>query len=699
MTTPATARRRVEELRREIEEHNYRYYVLDDPAVPDAEYDRLLRELDQLEHAHPDLRDPGSPTQRVGSAPALAFREIRHEAPMLSLANAFTAEEVRDFDQRVRKGLDTGGPVTYYAEPKLDGVAVSLRYKQGKFVHAATRGDGSVGEDITANVRTIASAPLRLRGTAHPFILDVRGEVVMSRQGFESFNRSAAAAGDKTFINPRNAAAGSLRQLDPSVTASRPLEIYFHSYGRVEGGQLPPSHSEFMRQLREWGLRTTPEAKQIRGIDGCLMHHAELLRQRDSLPCDTDGVVYKVDSFPEQRQLGFVARAPRWAIAHKFPAQEEMTLLRDVEFQVGRTGTLTPVARLEPVFVGGVTVSNATLHNMDEVQRKDVRIGDTVIVRRAGDVIPEVKKVVLERRPAHGTHRIKLPAQCPECGSEVQRVEGESAARCTGGLYCPAQRKEAIRHFASRRAMNIDGLGESLVDRLVDHNLLNSLADVFRLRRHRDELIDWDGLGEKSVDKLLAAIDNSKHATLARLLFALGIRDVGAATAADLARHFGSLDELRNAALEYGATVAQLSREALPPAQVQRQLRALRLRQVPNIGHTVACFIAGFFHERHNQDVLQDLGKLGVTWDESAGEVGGPKPLLGKTFVLTGGLATLTRDEARDRLQRLGAKVSGNVSKKTHYVVAGADAGSKLDQARALGIPVLDEAALLKLLD
>jgi DNA ligase (NAD+) len=697
--TATRARRRIEQLRRELDEHNYRYYVLDDPAIPDAEYDRLFRELADLEARHPELVTPDSATQRVGRTPAGGFGEVRHESPMLSLNNAFTEQELREFDLRVRRGLDTEALVGYFAEPKMDGVAVSLRYEHGSFARAATRGDGTVGEDITANVRTIQSVPLKLRGTGFPQVLDVRGEVIITRAGFETFNRAAAQSGDKPFINPRNAAAGSLRQLDAAVTAARPLEIYFHSFGSAEGGMVPDRHSAFMKLLREWGLRTTPHARIVDGADGCLAYYAEMQRRRDALPWEIDGVVYKVDRFDQQRQLGWVARAPRWAIAHKFPAQEELTLLQDVEFQVGRTGTLTPVARLEPVFVGGVTVSNATLHNMDELERKDVRIGDTVIVRRAGDVIPEVVRVVLERRPRHGIRKVKLPAQCPVCGSDVQRVAGEAAARCTGGLFCAAQRKEALRHFASRRAMNIEGLGDVLVDRLVEQQLLDTVADIYRLQRHRDQLVDWDGLGEKSVDKLFGAIDASKQTTLPRLLFALGIRDVGESTAADLARFFGGLDEIQEAAIEYGREMQRLAGAAgLTAAQMQRKLEELRLRQVPNIGHVVACHLAGFFAEAHNRDVLRELRELGVRWQESRGAVQGPKPLAGKVFVLTGGLAAMSRDEAKDRLLLLGARVAGSVSKKTDYVVAGADPGSKLDRAVELGVAVLDEAQFLSLI-
>lgn len=675
-------------LRREIEEHNYRYYVLNDPSVPDAEYDRLLRELEELEAAHPELATPDSPTRRVGAPPAREFRAVRHEVPMLSLSNAFSDEEVQDFDRRVRKGLglDTGEEVDYYAEPKIDGVAVSLRYENGRFVRAATRGDGTTGEDITENVRTIHSVPLQLRGKGHPPLLEVRAEVFMTRRGFERLNREAAERGEKTFLNPRNAAAGSLRQLDPRVTARRPLEIFVHGFAGTE--PLAARHSETLAQLREWGLRVAPESRLVHGVKGCLAYYAEIGERRNRLAYDIDGVVYKVDRFDFQRELGFVARAPRWAIAHKFPAQEEMTVVRDVEFNVGRTGALTPVARLEPVFVGGVTVSNATLHNMDEIERKDVRIGDTVIVRRAGDVIPEVVKVVPERRPP-GARKVRLPSRCPECGSDVVRIQGEAVARCTGGLYCPAQRKESIRHFASRRALDIEGLGEVLVNQLVDRDLLRTVADIFRLKEHREELITWEGLGEKSVDKLLGAIDAAKHTTLARLLYALGIRDVGEATARDLAAHFGSLDALRQAAVDYGKALEQGDRKAL---------RDQALLAVDGVGHEVASRIAAFFGEAHNLDVIRELERLGVRWAESEGRAADAAgPLAGKTFVLTGTLESMGRDEARDLLISLGAKVTGSVSKKTDYVVVGADPGSKLDKANELGVPTLDEAAFLAL--
>lgn len=658
-------------LRTAIEHHNYQYYVLDVPEVPDAEYDRLMRELQAVEAEHPELVTPDSPTQRVSGAPAAGFAEVRHNVPMLSLDNAFEEQDVLDFDRRAREKLEGVASIEYVCEPKLDGLAISIRYENGKLVTAATRGDGNTGEDVTANVRTIKSVPLHLRGSDYPDVLEVRGEVFMSHAGFEQLNARAREQGDKTFVNPRNAAAGSLRQLDSTVTAQRPLEIYFYGAGEVDGGELPDRHSVILERFRDWGLRVNPEIRRVDGVEGCLKYHADMQARRDSLDYDIDGVVYKVDRLDQQRELGFVARAPRWAIAHKFPAQEELTVLKGVDFQVGRTGALTPVARLEPVFVGGVTVSNATLHNMDEIERLGVRIGDTVIVRRAGDVIPEIVSVVSERRPAR-TRAIELPKHCPVCGSDVHREAGEAAARCTGGLVCGAQRKEGLKHFASRRAMDIDGLGDRLIEQLVDAGLVHSAADLYRLAKHRDTLVEWEGFGEKSVSNLLDAIDASKTTTLPRFLFALGIREVGEATARGLAMHFGSLDALLDADSD-------------------------TLQTVPDVGPKVAERIVDFFHEPHNRKVLDALRAEGVHWEETQGQAAGPKPLEGKTFVLTGSLETMTRDEAKDKLMALGAKVTGSVSKKTSYVVAGADAGSKLRKAEELGIEVLDENRLLDL--
>ena len=672
MTSKQTAAQHIQKLRHTIRRHNHLYYVLDNPEIPDAEYDRLMQELKALEAEHPELVTPDSPTQRVGATASSTFTPVRHAVPMLSLDNAFSEDDVCDFDRRARDRLEDIESLDYTCEPKLDGLAVSLRYENGVLVRAATRGDGTTGEDVTANVRTIQSVPLRLQGKGWPDVLEVRGEVFMSHAGFEKLNREAAARGEKTFVNPRNAAAGSLRQLNAKVSAQRPLEIYFYGVGDVQGGKLPDRHGKTFEKLREWGLRTNREIETVSGIDGCLRYHEKMLAKRGSLGYDIDGVVYKVDRLDQQRELGFVSRAPRWAIAHKFPAQEEMTLLRDVEFQVGRTGAITPVARLEPVFVGGVTVSNATLHNMDEIARLDVKIGDTVIIRRAGDVIPEIVQVVEKKRPKDAK-AIRMPRKCPVCKSDVMREEGEAVARCTGGLYCSAQRRESLKHFASRRAMDIDGLGDKLIELFVDMELLHSAADIYRLHQHRDVLLELPGFGEKSVDNLLDAIDKSKNTTLPRFLYALGIREVGEATSQTLARHFGELEALQSASEEV-------------------------LQSVPDVGPKVAKRIHEFFDEKHNQEVIRDLRSAGVRWESMQGASSGPKPLEGKVFVLTGSLESMTRDDAKDRITMLGGKVTGSVSKKTDYVVVGAEAGSKLAKAEALGVATLDEKAFLTLL-
>ncbi len=664
------ARRRIEALRREIRHHDYLYYVLNQPEIPDAEYDRLMQELRELEARYPEFVTPDSPTRRVGGQPAAGFRTVRHEVPMLSLDNAFSAEDARAWDRRVRERLGVDGPVTYTAEPKFDGLAVTLIYEDGVFTVGATRGDGIEGEDVTANLRTIRSVPLRLHGSGWPRVLEARGEVVMPRAGFEALNRRARERGEKTFVNPRNAAAGSLRQLDPRVTAERPLEIYFYAWGKVEGGTLPDTHYETMQRFRDWGLRVTGHLRRVDGIEGCLAFHDEMLQQRPELPYDIDGVVYKVDRIDWQQRLGFVSRAPRWAIAHKFPAQEEMTRLEDVEWQVGRTGALTPVAILRPVFVGGATVSRATLHNLDEIERKDIHIGDWVIVRRAGDVIPEVVGVVKSRRPPD-VRPILLPSKCPVCGSAVVRPPGEAIARCTGGLYCPAQRKNAILHFASRRAMDIDGLGEKLVDQLVDKGLVKDVSDLYHLTQA--QLAGLERMGEKSARNLLDAIERSKHTTLARFLYALGIREVGEATAKALAEHFGSLER-----------IMQASRE--------------ELEEVPDVGPVVAEHIVEFFREPHNREVIRRLVEAGVHWEEHAGRPRGPGPLAGRTFVLTGALHDLTREQAKERLEALGARVSGSVSRRTTAVIVGENPGSKRDKALRLGVPTLDEAAFHTLL-
>ncbi|HEY4366037.1 MAG TPA: NAD-dependent DNA ligase LigA [Steroidobacteraceae bacterium] len=674
MSVPASAKARAAELRAQIDQNNYRYYVLDAPEISDAAYDRLMQELQKLEAAHPQLVTADSPTQRVGAIAVGELAEVMHTTPMLSLDNAFTEEDLVNFDRRVRERLEDVASIEYAAEPKLDGLAVSFRYESGKLKLAATRGDGMRGEDVTHNVRTIKAVPLQLRGKV-PEVLEVRGEVFMRIAGFKAMNERALERGEKTFVNPRNAAAGSLRQLDPRLTASRPLDAFFYALGEVSGWKVPPRHSEVLEQLREWGLKVSPLVKVVEGAAGCLEYYREVGKQRPTLPYEIDGVVYKVNKLSQQRELGFVSRAPRWAIAHKFPAHEENTVVRDVEFQVGRTGALTPVARLEPTFVGGVTVSNATLHNMDEVRRKDVRIGDTVVIRRAGDVIPEIVKVILEKRP-DDARAVELPAKCPVCGSDVEQVEGEAVARCSGGLICAAQRKEALRHFASRRAMDIDGLGAKIIDQLVDHPdeaiRVHSPADLYRLTS--DQLAGLERMAEKSAANLHAALEHSKHPALARFLYALGIRDVGEATAAALAAHFGSMTALEKA----------------DEAAIQ---------QVPDVGPVVAAHVYHFLQQPRNRKVIEELRQRGVRWQEhepraSAGE----GVLTGKTFVLTGSLESMSRDQAADRIVALGGKVSGSVSKKTSYVVAGAEPGSKLAKAQELGVEVLDEAGLLKLL-
>jgi DNA ligase (NAD+) len=659
----------IERLRDEIRDHNRRYYVLDDPLIPDSEYDRLLRRLQELEAAHPELVSADSPTQRVGAEPLAAFAAVRHEIPMLSLDNVFSAEELRAFDRRVRERLGDEGSVDYCCEPKLDGVAVSMLYEQGVLVRAATRGDGTTGEDITANVRTIASVPLRLPVARPPPRLEVRGEVYMPRKGFEAMNRRAGERGDKAFVNPRNAAAGSLRQLDPRVTAQRPLEFCAYGLGVLAGAEAPATQSGTMAWLRELGICTSPELRVARGVEECLEYYARLQERRAALRYDIDGIVFKVDSVALQQRLGFVSRAPRWAVAHKFPAQEEMTTLLDVEFQVGRTGAITPVARLAPVFVGGVTVSNATLHNMDELRRLGVMLGDTVIVRRAGDVIPQVVRVVEDRRPPDA-RAIALPARCPVCGSPVEQGEGEAVARCSGGLVCAAQQKETIRHFASRRALDIEGLGEKLIEQLVDQGLVRNVADIYAL----DEatLARLERMGEKSARKLLGAIARSRSTTFERFLYALGMREVGEATALALARHFGTL-------------------EALEAADVEA------LQQVPDVGPVVAGHVVAFLAVPQNRVLIGRLRQAGIVWP-AVEKPAASAPLAGKTVVLTGALETMTREEAGERLARLGARVAGSVSARTHIVVAGPGAGTKLARAGALGIEIWDEAQLLDFL-
>ena len=670
---PREILQQVTKLRDQLNEHNYRYYVLEEPTVSDAEYDRLLRQLQSVETEYPSLITKDSPSQRIGASPASSFAEVKHNVPMLSLDNAFDEQDVRAFHRRIceRLGKDEdSNDIEYCCETKLDGVAVSLRYEKGMLVQASTRGDGYTGEDITLNIRTIPSIPLHLRGTDYPSVIEIRGEVYIPKKSFEELNAKARERGEKVFVNPRNAASGSLRQLDSSVTASRRLAIYCYGIGS-DKDHLPQNHGDILKKLMQWGCRVYPHFKVVKGIEGCLKFYNHIQNERGKLSYEIDGVVYKVNSLRLQAELGFVARSPRWAIAHKFPAQEEYTKLIAVEFQVGRTGILTPVARLEPVFVGGVTVSNATLHNMDEVQRKDIRVGDTVIIKRAGDVIPAVDSVVLNRRPKD-TKLIKLPAHCPVCRSDVIKPEGEAAARCSGGLICAAQRKEGIKHFASRRAMDIEGLGDKLVDQLVDSHIIKTVADIYDLEI--DTLANLERMGTKSAENILAALTKSKSTTLPRFLFALGIKEVGEATALALANHFGSLEQIMAADEEV-------------------------LQQVSDVGPIVAAHVASFFKQKHNQEVIHQLRKHGVHWKNIEIVKRDHLPLSGMTFVLTGALSSMTRDDAKARLQELGGKVTGSVSKNTSKVIVGEEPGSKLSDANKLGVETLDEKHFLKWLD
>jgi DNA ligase (NAD+) len=673
-------------LRKEIAEYDYWYYVKDSPRIPDAEYDKLFRELQALESQYSELCSPDSPTQRVGGKPLDIFLPVRHAVAMLSIR---TETDISDqgaiaFDTRVRRELGVSEndlPIEYVCELKFDGLAINLRYEQGVLVQAATRGDGETGEDVTQNIRTIRQIPLSLDGGC-PNVLEVRGEVYMARPDFESYNERQRERGLPSLVNPRNGAAGSIRQLDPALAARRRLKFFAYGLGDVQGWTWRTTHKEVLAQLAAWGFPVNDEHRVVQGAQGLVEFHRRIAQKRDQLPFDIDGVVYKVNSLALQAQMGFVSREPRWAVAHKFPAEEQMTVVRDIDIQVGRTGKLTPVAKLEPVFVGGTTVSNATLHNEDETRRKDVRIGDTVIVRRAGDVIPEVVGVVLDRRPAEVGEAFdlckRLNGKCPVCGSSIVREEGEAAWRCTGGLFCPAQCKEAILHFSSRRALDIEGLGDKLVEQLVDDGIVTTPADLYDKRKlNLHTLASLERMGEKSAQNLLEAIERSRQTTLARFIYALGIRNVGEATAKDLARHFGSLDNI------------MLADEA-------------RLQQVPDVGPVVAQSIFAFFREKHNVDVIQQLrgeDRANVGWTEHTGESIVELPLSGKTFVLTGTLPSMSRDEAKAKLEALGAKVAGSVSKKTNYVVAGAEAGSKLDKARELNITVLDEAKFFELIN
>lgn len=731
---------RVEFLRDQINHHNYQYYVLDDPQIPDSEYDRLLRELQAIEAEHPELVTVDSPTQRVGAEPLDAFDQVEHVVPMLSLDNAFGDEEFDDFDRRVRNRLPGVDKVVYAAEPKLDGLAISLRYENGQLVQAATRGDGRTGENVTQNVRTIPSVPLRLIGEGWPQVLEVRGEIFMPKSGFEKLNQRQRQLGEKTFANPRNAAAGSLRQLNPRITAQRPLAMFCYGLGEVIGSSMTDTQSGNMALLREWGLPISPELQLCDSLDACHAYFASIGARRDSLAYDIDGVVFKVDRLDFQQRLSFVARAPRWAIAQKFPAQEELTIVEDIEFQVGRTGALTPVARLKPVFVGGVTVSNATLHNMDEIERKDVRVGDTVIIRRAGDVIPEVVRSLPERRP-ESTTSVRLPGACPVCGSTVIRPSGEAVARCSGGLYCAAQRKEAIKHFASRKALDIEGLGDKLVDQLIEADLIHDPADLFGLEK--EQVAALERMGEKSAANLIEALAKSKETTLGRFLFALGILGIGETMANTLAMELGSLEKIERLSLsdlvEIRESQAKNLQQSLeggkgkdrqhlltdiePPSEL-KWCKAIHLatlaerfptlgdlldaspQQVANtpkikiegVGDVLAEKLVTFFQQSHNREVIAKLRAAGVHW-------AGPKlpsgeeqlPLAGKTFVLTGKLSQ-PRDFYKQKLLMLGAKVAGSVSSNTDYLVAGEAAGSKLAKAQQLGLEILDEDGLLALL-
>ncbi len=661
-------KKKLESLRRQLEEYNYHYHVLDAPIISDAEYDQLFKQLQALEAAHPEFITSDSLTQRVGAAPLKMFAEVEHDVPMLSLENAFSNKEVEAFDERIHERLDVASPIEYCCEPKLDGLAVNIRYQKGVLTQAATRGDGTKGEDITENIKTIKMLPLRLRGNDFPEVLDVRGEVFMPKKGFAILNARAEKAGEKMFANPRNAAAGSVRQLDSRITASRPLGIYCYGVGIFRGKEVPEQHSEVLHLLAKWGLPVNQHIEVVKGVAACLAFYQKMLTIRDHLPFEIDGVVYKVDRKVDQEKLGFVSRAPRFAIAHKFPAEEVSTVIEAVEFQVGRTGALTPVARLQPVHVHGVIVSNATLHNMDEIERKDVHIGDTVMVRRAGDVIPEVVSVIKGKRN-QSIEKIKLPKHCPVCHSHIERVEGEAIARCTGGLFCSAQRKEGIKHFASRRAMDIEGLGDKLVEQLVETKWLTSVSDIYHLTQSQLEKLER--MGEKSAQNLLKAIEKSKLTTLPRFLYALGIRDVGEATAKQLANHFKNLDAIQSATLE-------------------------ALQAVSDVGPVVAKHIMHFFRERHNQQVIHRLIQSGVHWEEIQSQT--HLPLIGQVFVITGTLPDMSREEAKEKLEALGAKVSGSVSSKTSYVVVGSDPGSKLDKAKELNIAILEGQAFRKFL-
>ncbi|MBX3663953.1 MAG: NAD-dependent DNA ligase LigA [Burkholderiales bacterium] len=691
--TSGALRERVARLREQLEQHNHRYYVLDDPLISDAEYDALFRELQQLESEHPELFAADSPTQRVGAAPLPEFATVFHRQPMLSLNNAFEDGEVAAFDRRVREAVGAEH-IEYAVEPKFDGLAVSLVYEDGVLARGATRGDGYSGEDVTANLRTIRSIPLRLSGKAVPRVLEVRGEVLMLRSDFEQLNRRQAERGEKTFVNPRNAAAGSLRQLDSRITAARRLSFFAYGLGEVEPRPQLDSQTQVLDFIGKNGFKVARERDRVRGIPGLLGYYRRIGELRPELPYDIDGVVYKVDSLAWQQQLGYVSRAPRFAVAHKFPAEEATSVVLGIDVQVGRTGVLTPVARLQPVFVGGVTVTNATLHNLDQVRAKDVHEGDTVVVRRAGDVIPEVVRVVVDKRPAQ-VRRFEMPEQCPVCQSRVERIESEAAYRCTGGLYCPAQRKQALLHFASRRAMDIEGLGEKLVDQLVERDMVATPADLYDGGRlTAEKLAGLERMAAKSAENLVTAIDRSRRTTLARFIYALGIYHVGEEVAKILARHFGTLDALL--AADWEELIAE--KERLQKENVKRRAKGMQEEEplLAGIGPEIMRSVANFFGQAHNLEVIDQLVRHGVSF--AAEERSGGGVLSGKTLVLTGTLPGMSRDEAKARIEAAGGKVSGSVSKRTDYVVAGSEAGSKLEKARALGVPVIEESGLLDLL-
>jgi DNA ligase (NAD+) len=671
MTNQSQVTQKIKFLRTKLNHHSYQYYVLDDPEIPDVEYDRLYRELQALEKQYPELITKDSPTQRVGDQPLKSFSQVKHETPMLSLDNVFDEKELGDFNKRLQQRLENDEVIEFAAEPKLDGLAISLLYEKGLLVRAGTRGDGTTGENVTQNIRTIHSIPLRLTGDDVPSVLEVRGEVFMPKAGFEKLNRQAKEKGEKEFANPRNAAAGSLRQLDSKITSNRHLAMYCYAVGRVDGMSSKKTHSEMLDKLLHWGLPLCKEREVVADVAGCIAYFNKISKQRESLPYEIDGIVYKVNNLNLQKNLGFVAKAPRWAIAHKFPAQEEITTVSAIEFQVGRTGAITPVARVKPVFVGGVTVSNVTLHNMDEVERKDVRVGDQVIVRRAGDVIPEIVRVVPgSRKP--GTDKIKMLEKCPVCESDIIKEEGEAIARCSGGLYCQAQRKESIKHFASRKALDIDGLGDKLVEQLVDENLIDHIDDLYNLTI--EQVSALERMGEKSALNLIDALQASKETTLNRFIYALGIREVGEATAQTLAQYFGSIESVMSANEE-------------------------QLQSVEDVGPVVALHIQSFFKQQHNLDVVEKLRKAGIHWQDHEPANEEQQTLAGKIFVITGTLTTMGRDDAKRALQAKGAKVTGSVSKKTSYVVVGDSPGSKAAKAENLGVEILDEKALQGLLE